>query len=570
MPLATTDYTYEQGGGQQRSPKRTQSALKGRSEFGFFTPFSPMGWEVQSPQPPVPRNPHKFEGTVARGDDGNEASQINFINFGREVQPPQPPLPRSIRVGGAIARGDDGDQAKFVPPPPTWAYDILQSFRWPFSPGAPGPGKVPEFGDPGNQASMPGSVSWGYDPLQQAYPPPPRKITATKGRSEFAFFAPSAPFGWETQGPALRWLTSNRGAGIDGNSQFAAFTTLPWWEVNADLWKRPPRLLQTVTDLPLPLMAPTTPLLWGHEIQTVTWRPRPNRSPEFGDAGNESPFVRWFVTGWEVQPPQPPYPRPERSGAIMVGDPGDENVFSFIQLPPTDGWEIPWPFAKLSPAYRAAAWMHGDDGNEGRFAVWYPTGWEVAPHQPQHVRYRNLDDGDGGIEAPFVPPPSVPTGYDIPVFYRARPHFNLDDGDPGIEGRYVAWLPIGWEIQPPPPPHPKALHKECVLDVGDSGTEAAFIRWFNIGWEIAPPLTAHEYFINLDYGIDGTPPLVVPFPWGWDEVTSMPVLHRHPFAIDAIPVLAPFVFVPPPASPVAFRKTFAEFGTGVGKRQLQD
>ena len=76
-------------------------------------------WEIQPPQPPHPIPERKAAG-VMRGDDGNEAPPIQWFNMGWEVQPPQPPHPRPER-GGAFLFGHAGIEAKyvFVPPPPS-------------------------------------------------------------------------------------------------------------------------------------------------------------------------------------------------------------------------------------------------------------------------------------------------------------------------------------------------------------------------------------------------------------------------------------------------------------------
>src|SRR5580692_7271328 len=72
-----------------------------------------------------------------------------------------------------------------------------------------------------------------------------------------------------------------------------------------------------------------------------------------------SPFQQY---GWEIQPPQPPHPVPERrAAAAMRGHDGIDQV----ELPwQNAGWEVqpPQPPQRLSK--RAAAIMRGLDGTE--------------------------------------------------------------------------------------------------------------------------------------------------------------------------------------------------------------
>src|SRR5262245_57593467 len=52
-----------------------------------------------------------------------------------------------------------------------------------------------------------------------------------------------------------------------------------------------------------------------------------------GDDGVQLPYSRWFNSGWEVQPPQPPHPRREKFGALVKGDDGTYDIFNLVQAP---------------------------------------------------------------------------------------------------------------------------------------------------------------------------------------------------------------------------------------------
>ncbi len=181
----------------QVRPRFQVGGISGRSQFVSFT-LPPVGWEIQSWQPPHPRPersgsiqvgdsgieapfvfvsptinvvfdaPSIYRRTIVRvnlpsGDTGTQAQFVNWRNTGWEVQPVQPPR-RRVENAGAQVGGDLGNQG------------IFQNWRnagWEIAPFQP-PHWRPEQrgafvrGDDGIQAPKPAGLqtvdyAWGYD-----------------------------------------------------------------------------------------------------------------------------------------------------------------------------------------------------------------------------------------------------------------------------------------------------------------------------------------------------------------------------------------------------------------------
>jgi hypothetical protein len=478
-------------------------AVSSRSGFAFFAPFVPMGWEVQSVQPPHPR-PER-SGAIARGDDGTQANFIPppspivwsldqqpmarrllrpitvlrtmnddsfrsfpWINVGYETQSVQPPHPRPER-SGAIARGDDGTESQFVPPSVQaifWGWDTLwvPLYLAPKNRGAAVKGKS-EVGIFPNLLPM----GWEIQSVQPPHPRPERAGAILFGELgiEAPFVPPiAAPTTWSYDwSPMLRRPAINR-SGLDGTVEFAFFNLLPMgWEVQ-------------------PVQPP----------YPRTFRPGAIMA---GDSGIEATFVFTppvvFPYGWEAQLVQPPHPRPERAGSVLAGETGTEAPFVFVPpAPVTWGYEQGWQPPRLSSTFKGGA-VKGKS-EFGIFPNLLPAGWEVQPVQPPHPRPERagaVQVGDSGIEAAFIFTPPI-------VF------------------------PNGWEVQPVQPPHPRS-ERSGAIQIGDGGTQAAFIVWKNGGWEIVPHQPGHlrpERSAAIMAGDQGTEAAFVftapPITWGYE------------------------------------------------------
>ena len=69
----------------------------------------------------------------------------------------------------------------------------------------------------------------------------------------------------------------------------------------------------------------------------------------------EAVYQNWVNAGWAVQPVQPPKPRPERAGAVEVGEGGIDAIY--FQVAPQIvlwGWEGIWPQPPARPGVKAA------------------------------------------------------------------------------------------------------------------------------------------------------------------------------------------------------------------------
>jgi hypothetical protein len=398
--------------------KVTASALKGRSEFGFFDPWINQIYEQVYTQPL-----HRWYKSPDIGDGGIE-NVFSFVPptaviYGWDQVYTQP-LHKFFKAGAVKGKteaaffppwvnygwpqvetltrhrwykspdvGDLGIASPYVQWRNIWQQtEALTRYRWLHAPEIGDQGiesplinwfnqgwdqytsqpvhrwfKSPDVGDAGNEAVFvfipPPAVISGWDLQKDLYARPKRTMSALKGRSEFAFFDP--------------WVNL-------GSEQ--AYAHLP------HRFFKSPEFGDS--GIERPFIPPTPPAVWW-DMQA--WQPRHKwyAAPEYGDQGIEFPFIYWRNFGWEIQPPQPP------SAALIHGR-------------------------------MAGGLMRGDDGNQATYIFWLPVGWEVQPPQPPsssliHARAGAIMRGDDGTEAVyiFVPPPVV-TGLFMPGLFGATTH----------------------------------------------------------------------------------------------------------------------------------------------------
>lgn len=214
--------------------------------------------------------------------------------------------------------------------------------------------------------------------------------------------------------------------------------------------------------------------------------------------GTEAPYVQWRNAGLEVQPPQPPKPRPERFAGLYTNEDGIEAPFVFVAPPVSTlmGWEVQ-PTHLLPRSYPAARGVPTvcEDGIEAPFQQWLNSGWEVAPHQPQHPRIEvrgAIMPKEDGTEAPYIQWSNV--GYEfqittlLPRFYPAA-RTVPNSGDDGTQSPYIQWRNL-FEVHPPQPPHPRR-EKFGALAARDDGNEYIYQQWQNGGWEVQPHQPPH-------------------------------------------------------------------------------
>lgn len=568
VALSVTDYTYGQGGADVSLRRSNRaSAIKGRSEFAIFQVLPFMDWLAQPPQPPRPVPSQQRAAAIMPRDDGTQATLINWLVDGWAIQPPQPPHLFIEKRFASIARGDDGSEAtkiNFFP----FGYDPLQP-----QPNHPRPERFAavyinedgiEF--PFKTGPLTSAFIWGWE-VQSVQPPFFPKIfdrsAGIKGKSEFAIFSPFVIYGWEAslhqpQHPrpekwaalirgddgnqavpviiALNWgfdaslpnpvaafpTIHQRASGAAGESSFAAFLLLPWWEApdasdRYPTWMRSGAGIAGQTDPPFVPAGPTAALLWGHDRESfVTRKYFRGGGIAARDDGNEAVQINFFPFGYDPLQPQPNHPRPERWGSIAAGDQGNEAPFVFIaQVIPwwqadsfqpihtrferwgsiargDDGTQAPminwlglgWPFDPFQTEHirreRWAAIARGDDGNQAQFSVFQQIGWPFDPFQPRHPRIERAASwmiGDDGTQATFVSPPP-PLGWPLEFFQPKHPRPERSAawmrGGDGIEQVLLRWLNAGWQVQDVQPNHPRP-ERFGSLVFGEPGTEAPFI-----------------------------------------------------------------------------------------------
>jgi hypothetical protein len=556
------------------------------------TPWLNTGWEVQPVQPPH-RAPEVKSAAIARGDDGIEARFVQWFNVGEEVQPLQPPHPRSEK-SGALAAGDSGIELPFISPVVTisWGFEqqptarrmlrpitVLRTVQddafaplinwlntgWEVQPVQP-PHPRPErsgavaLGDTGTQGPFVNwlNAGWEVQSVQPPfYPTIRQRYPGTKGKSEFLGFPAPVPMVWDTYFHIRQPKPNSSGAFVGGDTGielpfvFTAVATPLWgWEFQQSpyAYRSKPGVLiggDIGIEAPFVFTAVATPL-WGWEFQHPPLPFKPNIYQRANGAGGESVFAAFQLDAfYEVQSWQPPHPRPERSGAILRGDEGNEGVFVFVSpVPILEGFDFqPLPARKT---YKGATIARSDDGIQAQFINWYVDGWAIQPVQPPH------------------PVPERRAGA-------------VMRGDDGIEGGFVNWLVDGWAVQPVQPPHPASERRAGAILLGDTGIEGPFVNWYVDGWavqHVQPPHPRPEKAASWMFGNAGNqapfvfvaPPV---FLFGFDSVQASTFYRRPTSAAMAgalfggFDINAVFVFVPPPPPPIPglvpiqFRKVFA-------------
>ena len=151
------------------------------------------------------------------------------------------------------------------------------------------------------------------------------------------------------------------------------------------------------------------------------------------------PWGRIAGPNWASGPPA----LPERSGALARGLDGTESPF---RPPPVAFFDVT-ASQPLFPRTRTyGALMPKADGIESPFVNWINLGWDQTATQPLHRLYRSPDVGDSGIEAPFVPPITIPpSGFEQPqLAFRSVWRKPALVGIDGIEAPFVFFSPTAW------------------------------------------------------------------------------------------------------------------------------
>jgi hypothetical protein len=303
--------------------------------------------------------------------------------------------------------------------------------------------------------------------------------------------------------------------------------------------------------------------------------PRPERSGalQIGEgniSGTEYPIIQWFNYGWPVQPPMIRHPMPERAGSIMPLSQIDTlfpwSLFGWephsvtyakvgvrarlVQAPDIGAYVAPPPFTiyrgeiqSWQPPHprpeKGASLAGGDFGvTFQQLLHQFYQGWEVLLWQPPHPRPEkggSIARGDDGTEAKFqFVPPSFIWAAEVQYSYvLPRQPMPLRDPawrvDNGADWPTRPWLFMGFEVQQPPPPHPRSERWAAVFPE-DDGTEAPLYRWQSYGWQIEPPSPPHVRFERAA----GVLPIVNPdgtlppfYQWGWENAPALPP-HPRP------------------------------------------
>jgi hypothetical protein len=292
----------------------------------------------------------------------------------------------------------------------------------------------------------------------------------------------------------------------------------------------------------------------GWEIQYRDLVHKFFKSPDTGDQGIEFPFILWQNLGW-----------PTQYGDVLhrlfkspdIGDSGIE--FPFV---PPAAATSPWGFDPVNIFQRALRLRSPDIGDQGiqfQFINWINAGGQATLHQPQHRRFISLDNGDTGIEFPFIPPVAAFVGWGFEptlLYQRALRLRSPDTGDQGIEAAFQAWQNAGWSVQYQDLPHrghpaggifwksgfaPSStlpfsfipqwadiVHRWYKTpEYGDQGIAAAFVQWVNQGWGPVWADIVHRYFHSPEYGDSGIEAGFINWlNMGWEVAPPPPPANR--------------------------------------------
>jgi hypothetical protein len=560
------------------------SKLRGEdgNEYPIIVWNNPGGWLYALPhQPAHPRS--EKAGILAVGDPISEGIKITFWSPGWEVQSWQPPHRAPEWRSSILWRGDDGTEAPFQRWLATgWEPTLLNGYRWPYLSGPPAPGKLLDTGDSGIEGKLTPAVPlfpWGHEqPFLTNRVVASNRGAATKGKSEFAII-PNLQVWWEvTPSPQPPHPRPERsGATAIGFSQDSPPVRIaaPWFEVQQQLLANQPRVTQRGAIAHTVAFAFYQLNPWWETWDFREPHPRPERSGalQIGEgniSGTEYPIIQWFNYGWPVQPPMIRHPMPERAGSIMPLSQIDTlfpwSLFGWepysvtyakvgvrarlVQAPDIGAYVAPPPFTIYRSEIQSWQPPHprpekGGSLAGGDFGVTFQQllpqfyqGWEVLLWQPPHPRPEkggSIARGDDGTEAKFqFVPPSFIWAAEVQYSYvLPRQPMPLRDPawrvDNGADWPTRPWLFMGFEVQQPPPPHPRSERWAAVFPE-DDGTEAPLYRWQNYGWQIEPPSPPHVRFERAA----GVLPIVNPdgtlppfYQWGWENAPALPP-HPRP------------------------------------------
>jgi hypothetical protein len=390
-------------------------------------------------------------------DDGATSPLVNFFPFGWPIQAWQPPQPKWMEKFGTIAPKDDGiyrpkdlglQTGDFPWQESPWVYPRMRYAKWggiaPREDGIELPFSF--FRDHGFAVQPWQPPHPAYEKHFAAFAPGEPAIDENPFRQFFPHGWPIQP--WQPPHPRPeRWGSiAPKSDGTEGQKPFGLQTgDFRWMETP---WVYPRAATR--------LRAQTAAIARGID--------------------GADTLRQFFPFGWFVQPWQPPNPRPEKWGAVAIGEDGIEKPFVppfvFVYSPDLDetivrrrprmvpddntwdgwerftlwrnaGWEVqPWQPPHRGTEHRIGAILEGIDGIEGRFERFFNFGWPIQPWQPPH---RGQEwHGAGLLPAwfidgtffpiePFVPPPAIlPRN---PTHLRTRSGFELSQRGASLDRR---------------------------------------------------------------------------------------------------------------------------------------
>jgi hypothetical protein len=366
-------------------------------------------------------------------------------------------------------------------------------------------------------STAPQVINWGFEGI---WPPPPRNRWELRGggighRAMIPVFGPWYNTGYEVQSVQPPHPRPERASGLFARGDDGA-------------------------ENPMAVLVPFSS--WGFD-QTATQPPRWKWELRGAGLKHRSEFAFFptpFPEGWQVQPVQPPHPRPERAGSLMRGDDGAENVFQF--RPPdfiNMGSDGVYPQPPHRRVEKFAGLVGGDPGMQAIFVRWQNIGWEIAPHQPRHPRvekFATMVGGDPGIEGTYTA--WINGGWPVqpvqPGHPRPERSGSIARGEDGIENIYFPTAPqiinLGFDGVWPQPPHQRPERAGAIAK-GDEGTQGTYQVWRNGGWEptpVHPPHPRPERSGAIARWEDGTEAVYSFIPpgfvsWGYEP----PITYMH-------------------------------------------
>jgi hypothetical protein len=515
---------------------------RGRSEFSYPNIWVNAGWEQTQTQPlhrffkspdvgdigiefqfiptvavvttwgfeQFTQPQHRFFRSPEFGDQGIQFPFVNWLNFGWEVQPPLPP--HTLRRGHGLI-GEAGNEGLFT----LWlnAGWEIQSWQPPHRLWR-GHGLI---GHDGIAAPFINWFNFGWEQAHANVRHPIWKSPSIGDPLGIDFgFINFYPFGFEqTATQPLHRFFKSPDTGDTGNE--AVFSFIPpgfvFWPFDPAFSQDPRRHWERFAGIargPDGIDAPFNPWLnWGFEETAIQPPHRIWKTPDIGDQGIQSPFIQWLNFGWEPNVTQPPHCLWRGHG------------------------------------------LRGEDGNEAPFVQWL-NWFEQTYSQPLHKIWHSPDTGDSGNEATFtfIPPGFVFWPFDPTISQDPRRRWEktaaLMRGPDGIEGPQINWFNWGWDIQPPPPPHPVRRGQGLA---GIDAIEFSYLQWRNWGWEVQPYQPPHPIWKSptagdpsgIDFG------LIAFYPFGFEQVFTQPV-HRFWKSPDIGDAGIESPFVPPPLVPL--------------------